>query len=158
MKKIKYYLTTLLSIGFVSLIVVSCGAKKSDGFEEKISTDLISAGRDGKGTGAAITFDQTVYDFGVIKEGTVINFAFKFKNTGTTDLIIGDARGNCGCTVPKYPTHPISPGDEAQIDVTFNSDGKHGKQHKSVTLVTNATPSTQVLAVNGEVLPATQMK
>jgi hypothetical protein len=103
-----------------------------------------------------ISFEETNFDFGAIKEGTKVSHSFKFKNTGKSDLIIGDARGNCGCTVPKYPTQPIEPGESGVIDVEFNSAGKHGKQNKSVTLVTNTIPSTKVLTITGEVNPITE--
>ena len=103
-----------------------------------------------------ITFEETNFDFGTIKEGSKVTHAFKFKNTGKADLIIGDARGNCGCTVPKYPTQPIEPGERGVIDVEFNSAGKHGKQNKTVSLVTNSIPSTKILTITGEVNPITE--
>jgi hypothetical protein len=40
----------------------------------------------------------------------------------------------------------------AKIKVTFNSGNKKGKQNKTVTLVTNAIPSTKVLTIKGTVL------
>ncbi len=154
MNTISKFFFNVVIVCFACILVISCQSKKGDGFEEKISTDVVESGQKNDGSGPEITFEKTAHDFGVIKEGAVVNFSFKFKNTGKSDLIVGDARGSCGCTVPKFPTHPIEPGDEGQIDVTFNSDGKHGKQHKNVTLVTNATPSTRVLEVIGEVTPA----
>jgi hypothetical protein len=59
---------------------------------------------------------------------------FKLTNTGDKDLIIGNAFGSCGCTVPEYPKDPIAPGKEADVRVRFNSEGKEGAQTKSVTL------------------------
>ncbi len=138
---------------FVTLLN-SCGGNKSDGFETPINTDVINHDvSDASADKPVITFKETSYDFGKIKEGTVVSHSFEFKNTGNSDLIIGDARGNCGCTVPKYPTQPIAPGNTGIIDVEFNSAGKHGKQQKTVTLVTNTIPSTKVLTISGEIEP-----
>ena len=82
-------------------------------------------------------------------------FGYKFKNTGNADLVISDAKGSCGCTVPEYPKAPIKPGEEGNIKVTFDSSGKGGRQNKSVTVITNAIPNTKVLTVTGLVTTKT---
>ena len=146
----------ILLIAF-ALLGVACGNNKSDGFDAKIDTDVVNHDASNESADKPeITFEETNFDFGTIKEGSKVNHAFKFKNTGKADLIIGDARGNCGCTVPKYPTQPIEPGESGVIDVEFNSAGKHGKQNKTVSLVTNSIPSTKILTITGEVNPITE--
>jgi hypothetical protein len=152
--KIKFVNFLLIA---VALFGFACGNSKSDGFDAKIDTDVVN--HDAANESAdkpEITFEETNFDFGTIKEGSKVTHAFKFKNTGKADLIIGDARGNCGCTVPKYPTQPIEPGESGVIDVEFNSAGKHGKQNKTVSLVTNSIPSTKILTITGEVNPITE--
>lgn len=140
-----------------TFFIAACGNKKSDGFEAKIDTDVVNHDANNETADKPeITFEEHNFDFGTIKEGEKVTHAFKFKNTGKADLIIGDARGNCGCTVPKYPTQPIEPGATGVIDVEFNSAGKHGKQNKTVTLVTNTIPSTKVLTITGEVNPISE--
>ena len=52
---------------------------------------------------AAMNFDKVSHDFGTIEEGETVQTTFNFTNTGKADLLIVDARGSCGCTVPKYP-------------------------------------------------------
>ena len=42
----------------------------------------------------------TVWDFGTIQQGDSPEFSFKFKNTGNEPMIISNAKGSCGCTVP----------------------------------------------------------
>jgi hypothetical protein len=71
------------------------------------------------------------------------------KNTGNKDLIIANAFGSCGCTVPEYPKNPLSPGTEADIAVRFNSAGKEGDQSKSVTLQLNTERHEEVLFLRG---------
>ncbi|MFM7216532.1 MAG: DUF1573 domain-containing protein, partial [Bacteroidota bacterium] len=57
-----------------------------------------------------ITFEKELHDYGTIKQGADGNCEFKFKNTGKEPLIITNARGSCGCTVPTYPKEPIMKG------------------------------------------------
>src|SRR5690606_22524075 len=52
-------------------------------------------------SGAIMTFDKSEHDFGSISEGENVTYDFAFKNTGKSDLIITDAKGSCGCTVPE---------------------------------------------------------
>ena len=99
-----------------------------------------------------LSFETLRYNFGDITQGETVSHQFVFTNTGEGDLIISNAKGSCGCTVPKWPKKPISPGEKAEIKVTFNSSGREGKQKKTVTLVTNAIPNTKVLTISGEVI------
>lgn len=100
-----------------------------------------------------LTFANESHDFGTIKEGEIVETEFKFTNTGEGPLIISSAQGSCGCTVPEYPNTPVAPGDEGIIKVSFNSEGKPNQQSKTVTLTTNAVPSTKVLTITANVTP-----
>ncbi|MEJ5995578.1 DUF1573 domain-containing protein [Pedobacter sp. Du54] len=99
-----------------------------------------------------IKFEEELYDFGKITEGTSVKYEFKFKNTGKTALIISNATATCGCTVPEYPTKPIKPGDSGNIKVVFNSQGKEGMQDKVVSIISNANPYLATLHLVGEVV------
>jgi len=96
-------------------------------------------------------FDVEVYDFGTIKQGESVNYDFNFTNTGKDPLIISEAHGSCGCTVPVWPKEPIKKGEKAQIKVTFNSTGKMGMQDKTVTITSNAKGGQKVLHLKGNV-------
>jgi Protein of unknown function (DUF1573) len=110
----------------------------------------------GKTTSAK--FDETSHDWGTIAEGEKMTHVFKFKNTGTNDMIISDAHGSCGCTVPEWPKEPIKPGKSSQIKVIFDSKGKAGDQNKSVTITANTEPSSMVLMIKGKVTPKEEKK
>lgn len=97
-------------------------------------------------------FDKSEHDFGNLKQGESAEYSFKFTNTGKEPLIIENAQGSCGCTVPNYPKEPIAPGATGVIDVRFNSAGKSGAQQKTVTLTANTDPSiTTILTIKAEV-------
>jgi len=102
-----------------------------------------------------LEFTESTYDFGEVMEGEKVNHKYFFKNTGSEPLIISNAKGSCGCTVPNWPRTPIAPGDSAEIDVTFDSKGK-GKvggnlQSKRVTITANTDPANTYLTIKGTV-------
>ena len=74
-----------------------------------------------------IQYESEKFNFGVVDEGEVVKHVYKFKNTGTEPLIISNAKGSCGCTVPTWPQEPIAPGPFGEIKVEFNSKGKPGR-------------------------------
>lgn len=147
---------------FIVLIasLVSCKGKKDSGIPENaINPDAMSnpasaSGNSDKSKIPVFQFEEETHDFGTITEGEKIQYAFKFKNVGTGDLVIRSANGSCGCTVPEFPHEPVPPGGSGVINITFNSEGKHGMQHKTVTLISNTVPNTKVLNITGEVANA----
>lgn len=98
-----------------------------------------------------IEFDQTVYDFGTIEEGEVINGVFKVKNTGKTDLLITEVKPSCGCTTPDWTKDAIKPGETGEIKFEFNSKGRTGNQNKSITIKSNAEKVVEVIRIKGMV-------
>lgn len=137
---------------------------KSDDKAVKVTTDLINNNAtaeegavDDEANAPKFEFEETVMQFGEISQGEKVKRMFTFTNVGKTNLIISDAKGSCGCTVPLWPKNPIAPGEEGEIEVVFNSNGKSGHVKNTVTLVANTVPNVMVLAIEGDVLvPQTQ--
>ena len=103
---------------------------------------------------AAMSFNKTVHDFGTIKEGETVQTTFTFTNTGQADLIIVDARGSCGCTVPNFPKNtPIAPGATGEILVSFDSSNKPNMQQKTVTISANTSSGRETLSIKAMVSP-----
>ena len=100
---------------------------------------------------AEMTFDNQEYDFGTITQGDKVAHDFKFTNTGATDLVITDAKGSCGCTVPVYPKEPIQPGKSGNIKVSFDSHGKMGTTSKRVTIMCNVKEETKILNIKANI-------
>lgn len=98
-----------------------------------------------------LEFETKEHDFGIIKQGESVSYTFNFTNVGESGLVISQAKGSCGCTVPEWPKEEILPQEEGKIKVTFNSSGKSGIQTKTVTLVSNAIPNTTVLTIKAEI-------
>ena len=100
--------------------------------------------------GPAATFEKVEMDYGKIKQGSEPLRVFVFKNTGSEPLIISNAQGSCGCTVPTYPKEPIMPGQSSKIEVRYDTQ-RVGGFTKNVTLTTNEANPTRVLTIKGEV-------
>ncbi len=98
-----------------------------------------------------INWERKVHDFGLIEQGESVTRKFYFINEGEAPLVIKDATATCGCTRPGFPFVPIKPGEESYISVTFNSKGKYGDQEPTVTVITNASPSTHTLKMRGKI-------
>jgi len=148
-------LLVVVSIGL--LTACNAGEKKDTGSSNTINPDVVnnpataSSEKNTNDNIPAFQFNDESHDFGTINEGEKISYAFRFKNSGKGDLVIRSARGSCGCTVPEYPKDPVAPGKEGVINVTFNSEGKEGKQNKTVTIIANTIPNSTVITITGEV-------
>ncbi len=103
------------------------------------------------GPTTAVTFEEIEFDYGIVEQGEKVQHTYKFKNTGSEPLIISNAKGSCGCTVPSWPKEPIPVGGTGEIDVVFDSKGKKGKQSKRVTITANTDPVQTFLTIKGEV-------
>lgn len=104
--------------------------------------------------GAKITFTKETHDYGTIKNGADGTCTFEFKNTGNAPLILSDAKGSCGCTVPTWPKEPIAPGAKGVISVKYDTK-RAGAINKSVTITSNASNEpTKTIRIKGTVLPA----
>lgn len=98
-----------------------------------------------------ITFETKAYDFGDVIEGERLTYAFKFKNTGKSNLIIYSSEATCGCTTSQPPKAPIRPGESGEILVTFNSEGQKGKVQKRILVGANTYPAETILTISANV-------
>ena len=144
------------------LVFASCNAGKNQEEEaaaadiplkqmgkQPVGQTIIPGGDPGA---AVLEITEDAFDFGVIEEGEKVEHEFKFTNTGSSPLIISNVRASCGCTTPEYSKNPIAPGDEGMVKVVFNSAGQAGKQHKVITVTSNAASPNTLLHVRGEVV------
>ena len=104
---------------------------------------------------AEIVFENDAHDYGTIKQGANGSYEFKFKNSGKEPLIISNAQGSCGCTVPAWPKEPILPGQGNVIKVTYDTK-RVGPFTKTVTLTSNAKTPSKVITIKGVILEEPQ--
>ena len=93
-----------------------------------------------------ISVAEPVHDFGVVAEGEPARHLFKVKNSGGMPLEIKSVSATCGCTAAAPREKLIAPGKTGEIQVSFDTRARSGRNEKSVTVVTN-DPSTPVLTL-----------
>ncbi len=147
----------------LSVFVVACGNKPAE--EQRENKDLLPTTIVDNPRSAVLAdsvaikdmptmdFDDTMHDFGVMREGETVSYDFKFTNNGKTPLLVNSANGSCGCTVPEYPHEPLEPGKSAIMKVKFDATGKQGHQEKSVSISTNSNKGVHALYIKADVKP-----
>lgn len=143
-----------LTLFLVTLGLASCQPSAEKG---QVSPDIVNNPASASGTPdesakPVIEFPEVRFDFGTINSGEKVKHVFKFKNTGDADLVLSQVKASCGCTTPTYTKDPVSPGEEGEISVEFNSEGIAGQVTKDITVLANTTPTTSVLTLSGEVI------
>jgi hypothetical protein len=133
MKNISLLLLMLFSFSIVSV------AQTAPATETIESTD-----------GPVMSFEIMNCDYGEIEQHSERDRFVKFTNTGTEPLVITNARGSCGCTVPVWPKEPIMPGEESEIKISYATN-RLGKINKTVTITTNEGGKPHVIKVLGNV-------
>ncbi len=145
----------LFVLAIVAVTFMSCqntNATSSATTESEHSLEVVDSAVVAPGEAAVINFENGNFNFGKITQGEKVSYSYKFKNVGTSPLIILDATATCGCTVPEVPKEPIKPGAEGEIKVVFDSNGKSGMQDKVITVTSNAQPQTATLHLTGEII------
>lgn len=102
-------------------------------------------------------FVDSVFEFGNIKDGDVVQHTFRFKNTGEGPLTIAKVAASCGCTTPEWTEDVIPPGGEGKVVATFDSKGKGGIDNPLVeknieVLFENATNEYVTLIFKANIL------
>lgn len=99
---------------------------------------------------AVIKFDKSKHDFGSFSRNKIQVYEFEFTNTGNEPLVIQQAFGSCGCTVPQPPKDPIAPGQKGKIKVSYNGRGQYkGPFRKSITVRSNASNAISRIYITG---------
>ena len=100
---------------------------------------------------AEIKFDKLLHNFGTFSENNPIQeCVFTFTNVGNAPLVINQAVASCGCAVPSYTKSPIAPGQQGQLKVTYNGQGKFpGHFKKTITVRANAATEMTRLYIEG---------
>ncbi len=137
---------TLFTLGILILIFSSCDVRNKN--KSKIDTIAVMDSLQE----TSVTIIDSVYDFGKVVEGEMVEFSYRFKNSGNKPLVVSNVSASCGCTVPEKPEAPVQPGETGFIKVKFNSDKRVGEAHKTVMVHSNANPEFPQLLLKGIVI------
>lgn len=129
-----------------SLLVFSCKnkTKPAEGNQTTLASDSTLT--------AKVELQQYTFDFGKMKRGELVSHTFRIKNTGNKNLIIKNVESSCGCTTPKYDKKPIKPGHSGDIEVKFDSKGRHGKQYKMIHVYANIPEKVFTLIITADII------
>ena len=109
--------------------------------------------------GAGMVFESETIDYGTVAANSDGKREFVFTNNGNKPLIITNAQGSCGCTVPTYSKEPIAPGAKGVIGVKYDTSRAGQPFTKTVTITSNAAGiPTKTLTIKGTVLAAETQK
>lgn len=133
----------LLTFSLLSFVAVGVNAQTTPTPSTDIAIENPNA--------PTMTFESEVVDYGTIEQGADGIREFKFVNNGKEPLIISNARGSCGCTVPTWPKEPIKPGESSVIKVKYDTK-RLGAINKSVTITSNAASPTKVVRIKGKII------
>jgi len=132
MKKVSLVVSVL---ALLALVGAGCSATQN--------TDTVSdvGGKQTRDTELELfSFDETEYDFGVIKQsGGKVKHDFAFTYNGTETVTITGVPTSCACTSATIDKTTLGPGDDGVVTVTFNPNlhaEPEGKFFKSVSLIT----------------------
>jgi len=128
----------------------SCDVRKRD----KIATGPAAVNMPLIKDSTTVQIIDSSYNFGKVTDGEIVEYNFRFKNTGTHPLIIVNTAASCGCTVPEKPDQPVLPGETGCIKVKFDSHNRVGQAHKTIAVTSNANPPFTDLVLTGEVVAA----
>lgn len=95
-------------------------------------------------TSPRIIFEKEVHDFGVVGPETSSLCEFRFKNTGTGVLRIGEIGKDCGCTTFALDRTEYAPGQIGSLRVKYLSDTQLGPTTKQLTVPTNDPDNPEV--------------
>ena len=133
----------IILVAGISLLACQTHDKKTTTGTEIPKEERDKALKDSANFTTVEWLDSTYKDLGKVKEGQQVEISFRFKNTGTKNLVIDDVTASCGCTVPEKPQQAFAPGQEGMIKAKFDSKGKPvGEARKEVYVTANTTPST----------------
>lgn len=141
-------LRSFIISGCAVLLLASCDVRRHD----KIAQNVTPANQIEIKDPTTVQIIDSAYDFGKATDGEIVEYNYRFKNTGTKPLVVTSVSASCGCTVPEKPEQPIKPGETGYIKVKFNSERRVGKAHKTITVSSNADPAFPELLLTGEVI------
>lgn len=107
----------------------------------------------------AMRFSQTQLDAGKIGEQDAPrSYTFRWRNTGTTPLVITRVRTTCGCAVATWEKRPVTADGEGWVTITYHPKGHPGVFDRRIFVYTQLSDKlpTAILNLRGVVVASQQ--
>jgi hypothetical protein len=145
-----------LFFSLLCLVILSASCNSSANPESELSVQPTTAATTEMNQVTTIQWIDTVKHIGKVSEGEKVEIAYKFINTGSHPLVISSVEASCGCTIAEKPEAPVAPGKEGFIKASFDSKGRIGSNHKTLTVHANTAQATYPLVFDVEVVAKNQ--
>ena len=99
-----------------------------------------------------LAWHEEKWDFGTTEEGETVRHTYRFTNYNSYPVTIKNVKPSCGCTSPDWTKDSISEGESGYITVEFDSKGKFGVQHKSLSVTFERSDEVKLLSFTGMVV------
>ena len=101
---------------------------------------------------SSLRFDNTAWDFGVIKEtGGVVSHEFSYVNVSDQEVVLEFVTPGCSCTKTSYDRSPLPPGQAATLTVLYDPADQKGEFHHKVMVVIKGGKERYNILVEGVV-------
>lgn len=84
-----------------------------------------------------LVLDQADQDLGAQRSGPTLTVTYLLRNNGQSPLEIKKVYPTCGCITIKLDRWLLAPGQQARLVAKFDTKGRTGKQHRTITVLTN---------------------
>ena len=91
-------------------------------------------------------------DYSTILQNSNTTKRIKITNDGDIPLRIFNVRSSCGISIPSWPRQPIEPGDEAFIQIRYDSSNP-GPINRNLIIHSNSPENTKIIKIKGYVVP-----
>lgn len=96
---------------------------------------------------------------GLSEDDTPATYRFIFRNVSNQPVTLTKVKTSCGCTVVKYSSCTIAPGEKSEVALTYHPMGQSGRIYNRAFVYTNLSDSypTACLTLTGKVTPSTDL-
>lgn len=100
----------------------------------------------------ALAFADTLYDFGQVSSGAVVEHSYHVANAGTGVLQLTLEPPDCDCLTVRPWKLILAPGEHDLIRVAFNTRGFYGREFKRVAFASNTARGHFSLYLQAEIV------
>ncbi len=90
------------------------------------------------------------HNFGDLKQGRPVEFAFQFSNSTPDTLHLQTVRTTCGCTAATWTETPIAPGATGAINIEYDAY-QQGSFNKKIKVFFDTQRKPEILFIHGNV-------
>lgn len=114
---------------------------------------LGSCNKVGENAITSMKIEDPVRHYSPIMQGIKQSISVKVTNTGSEPLLLKNVMPSCGCTIAKFPEHAIAPGNDAAIELEYDSNKNTGYTAIYTTITANVHEKAQTVFFDINVVP-----